>query len=49
MMCRLRGGKTDPERVKMLTEILARKLDVYEKILSKQRYIAGDVSLLVLP
>jgi glutathione S-transferase len=38
----LRGGTPDKEEVKSWMDKLAPKLDVYEKILSKQKYIAGD-------
>ena len=41
----MRGGVTDEKRVADLTETLNAKLDVYDKILSKRRYLAGDVSL----
>ncbi|KAJ3570973.1 hypothetical protein NP233_g4053 [Leucocoprinus birnbaumii] len=36
------GGKTDPAIVADLTDKLSARLDVYEKILSKQKYLAGD-------
>jgi len=36
------GKDPDTENVKQATERLAAKLDVYEKLLSKQKYIAGD-------
>lgn len=36
------GLKTDEARVAELTNTLASKLDVYEGILSKQKYVAGD-------
>ncbi|KAJ7726990.1 glutathione S-transferase, partial [Mycena olivaceomarginata] len=35
--------KPCPERVKELQATMASKLDAYEKILSKQKYLAGDV------
>lgn len=37
------GGDPDPEKIKVEADKLAKKLDVYEEILSKQSYIAGDV------
>jgi len=37
-----RGMQTDQERVKGLLATMEGKLDVYEKILSKQNYLAGD-------
>lgn len=37
------GGDPDPEKIKGEADKLAKKLDVYEKILSKQNYIVGDV------
>ncbi|KAF5365652.1 hypothetical protein D9758_003163 [Tetrapyrgos nigripes] len=37
-----RGGTTDAERVKKYIAILESKLDGYEAILSKQKYLAGD-------
>ncbi|KAF5350659.1 hypothetical protein D9756_008529 [Leucocoprinus leucothites] len=36
------GLESDPVKVEELTKALAEKLDVYEKILAKQKYIAGD-------
>lgn len=42
---RMRGqGEADEERVASLKKQLNTNLDVYEKILSKQPYLAGDVS-----
>lgn len=38
------GVKTDEEAVKAPLATLNAKLDVYEKILGKQKYLAGDVS-----
>lgn len=35
-------GAADPEKVKELQAKLAEKLAVYEVILSKQKYLAGD-------
>ena len=43
MTLRLRGLKTDEARVTEEIEKLDEKLDGYERILSKQKYIAGDV------
>ncbi|KAJ7812699.1 glutathione S-transferase-like protein [Mycena olivaceomarginata] len=37
-----RGVPSSPERVKELQATMASKLDAYEKILSKQKYLAGD-------
>ncbi|KAJ7643136.1 glutathione transferase [Mycena polygramma] len=36
------GIPTDSERVKSLVKTMERKLDAYEKILSRQKYLAGD-------
>ena len=36
---------TNEANVEFLAERLALKLDVYETILSKQKYIGGDVSI----
>jgi hypothetical protein len=41
---RYRGLETDEARVKEHTEKFGMKLDGYEAILSKQKYLAGDVS-----
>ena len=41
---RWRGLQTDEVRVKVLSDMLAQRLDGYERILSKQKYLAGDVS-----
>ncbi|EJD04216.1 glutathione S-transferase [Fomitiporia mediterranea MF3/22] len=38
----MRGGQTDEKRVKELTDTLYAKLDAYEAILSKRKYLAGD-------
>lgn len=43
-VCRMFGVKTDEEAVKAPLATLNAKLDVYEKILGKQKYLAGDVS-----
>jgi hypothetical protein len=40
----MRGQETDERRVKEHTDKLSMKLDGYEAILSKQKYLAGDVS-----
>ena len=37
-------GESDEAKVASLKEKLNANLDVYEKILSKQPYLAGDVS-----
>jgi glutathione S-transferase len=42
----VRGMKTDEARVKELLVTMGGKLDVYEKILGTQKYLAGDVSSL---
>ncbi|KAJ7706347.1 glutathione S-transferase [Mycena rosella] len=39
---RYMGGTTNPEEVKSLTERLAGKMDAYEQILGKTKYLAGD-------
>lgn len=44
---RMFGGTTNEEAVKEALETLNAKLDVYEKILSTQKYMAGDVRILV--
>ena len=43
---RMRGLQPDNEAFEKHIAALALKLDVYEKILSKQKYIAGDVCVL---
>ena len=40
-------GEPDEEKVASLKQQLSKNLDVYEKILSKQPYLAGDVSILL--
>jgi glutathione S-transferase len=40
---RLRGAETDPAAVAKHTATLEKKLDAYEKILSKRKYLACDV------
>ncbi|TFY55042.1 hypothetical protein EVJ58_g8498 [Rhodofomes roseus] len=42
-------GPADPKVVESLTRQLLLKLDAYEIILSKQKYLAGDVSITFLP
>jgi glutathione S-transferase len=39
-----RGQATNEERLKELIISLENKLDAIDKILSKQKYLAGDVS-----
>lgn len=43
---RFRGLQPDKEEFEKHIAALALKLDVYEKILSKQKYVAGDVCVL---
>ena len=38
------GLKTDEARYDRVIADLSKKLDVYDKILAKQKYLAGDVS-----
>lgn len=38
----MRGGTTDEARVKELYETLDAKLNAYDKLLSKQKYLAGE-------
>ena len=45
-MSRMRGLQPDKEAFEKHIAALALKLDVYEKILSKQKYLAGDVGVL---
>lgn len=40
-------GESDEARVATLKQQLSEKLDVYEKILSKQPYLAGQVNKIV--
>jgi len=40
----MNAGETDEKKVDQLKEQLNQKLDVYDKILSKQKYLAGDVN-----
>jgi glutathione S-transferase len=40
---RYRGGVTDEKRVEELVALFELKLNGYETILGKQKYIAGDV------
>ena len=41
-------GETDEGRVEEMTRQLNEKLDVYDKILSKRPYLAGDVRIVRL-
>lgn len=41
---RFHSGTPDPAVVKGFMDVLSTKLDTYEKILSNQKYLAGDVS-----
>lgn len=43
MLCSMRGGQTDHKRVEELKATLRMKLEGYERILNKHRYLAGDV------
>ena len=43
---RMRGLQPDKEAFDKHVAALALKLDVYEKILSKQKYVAGNVCVL---
>ncbi|KAL0947927.1 hypothetical protein HGRIS_010558 [Hohenbuehelia grisea] len=43
----MRGAQTDDARVEVLKETIKAKLQGYEKILSKQKYVAGDTLTLV--
>ena len=45
--CRFRNLAPDEAQVKKHVDTLSTKLDVYEQILSKQKYIAGDQITLV--
>lgn len=42
-LCRLLGGTTDEAAAAGYCKKIAAVLDVYEQILSKQKYIGGDV------
>lgn len=42
----MRGGTTDQATYDRLAAGLTAKLDVYETILSKQKYLGGDVCLI---
>lgn len=44
----MRGGDPDMNKVAALRRDLSENLDVYEKILSKQPYLGGDVSIICL-
>ena len=46
LLSRMRGLQPDKEAFEKHIAALALKLDVYEKILSKQKYLAGDVGVL---
>lgn len=41
----MHNQEVNEQKVRELTEELSAKLDVYDKILSKQRYVAGDVGV----
>lgn len=43
----MKGGETNPDAVAAHTATLQKKLDAYEKILSKKSYLAGDVIFFV--
>jgi len=43
----MRGAATDDARVEVLKEIIKDKLQGYERILSKQKYVAGDSLTLI--
>ena len=40
----MKGLKTDEARFNEYIDTLSKKLDGYERILSKQKYLAGNVS-----
>ena len=42
---RFKGEEPDPVAVATLTATLHKKLDAYEKFLSKRKYLAGDVTI----
>ena len=44
---RFKGEEPDPVAVATHTATLHKKLDAYEKILSKRKYLAGDVIILL--
>lgn len=48
LYCRHRGLQPDEALVKVYLEKIDKTLNVYEQILSKQNYIAGNVSILAL-
>jgi hypothetical protein len=48
LIYRLRGGSSDGNVTQVLKSRLEEKLDVYNAILSEQKYLAGSVSLSVL-
>ena len=43
----MRGEQTDKEAFDKHIAALALELDVYEKILNKQKYLAGDVCVVL--
>lgn len=45
LITRFRGQEADPAAVAKHTATLHKKLDAYEKILGKKKYLAGDVSV----
>ena len=47
LLRRMRGEQTDKEAFDKHIAALALELDVYEKILSKQKYLAGDVCVVL--
>lgn len=44
----MRGQNTDTEMYSELIQKLSEKLDVYDQILSKQKYLAGGVSCIAV-
>ncbi|KAF5350518.1 hypothetical protein D9756_008530 [Leucocoprinus leucothites] len=42
LLPKIRGQPYNEERIKQLADDLSKRLDVYDQILSKQKYIAGD-------
>ena len=44
---RLRGEETDPAAVAKHNATLEKKLNAYDKILSKRKYLAGDVIVFI--
>ena len=47
LLRRMRGEQTDKGAFDKHIAALALELDVYEKILSKQKYLAGDVCVVL--